>query len=293
MGRIVRVISEDGSVVCSAIDGTDIANTIERIHQPSAVVTAALGRLAMGASLIGYGLKSEDDSLTVRIDGGGPAGRLVAVSDSRGNVKCCADEYIIELALKSNGKLDVGSAVGSSGTITVIKDLGLKEPYIGQTGLISGEIAEDITGYFAQSEQIPTVCALGVLVNPDLSVKRAGGYLIQLLPFAPESAIDCLERSIATLPSVTTMLDMGMSPKDIAERAMEGLSPQPLDGCEVSYLCDCSRERTLKILASLSPDDLRELSRDKSTEVVCHFCKTASSFSREEIISLLERKLAK
>ena len=181
MGRIVRTISADASVVCSAIEGTDIVAEIERIHRTSAVVTAALGRLALGTSLIGFGLKDKDDSVTLRMNGGGPVGGMTAVSDSMGNVKAYCDNAVVELPLKPNGKLDVGGAVGINGTLTVIKDLGLKEPYVGQTELVSGEIAEDITNYFAISEQTPTVCALGVLVNPDLTVKQAGGFILQLL----------------------------------------------------------------------------------------------------------------
>lgn len=241
MGRIVRTISEDASAVCSAIEGTDIVSQIEKIHGTSAVVTAALGRLALGTSLIGIGLKDKDDSVTVRVNGGGPIGTMTAVSDSMGNVKCCCDECIVEIPLKPNGKLDVGGAVGSNGTISVVKDLGLKEPYIGQTELVSGEIAEDITNYFAVSEQTPTVCALGVLVNPDLSVKRAGGFMIQLLPFASDECISTIEKNISNMASVTTLLELGHTAESIAMLALDGLKPNVLDSFDVSYKCDCSR----------------------------------------------------
>lgn len=287
MGRIVRTISNDAQVVCSAIEGTDIVSEIERIHETSAVVTAALGRLAMGTSLIGFGLKDKDDSVTVRVNGGGPVGSLTAVSDSYGNVKCCCDESVVEIPLKPNGKLDVGGAVGVNGTITVVKDLGLKEPYVGQTELVSGEIAEDITNYFAVSEQTPTVCALGVLVNPDLSVKSAGGFIIQLLPFATDDCIDMIEKNIARMSSVTDLLEEGHDAESIAMMALEGLEPNVLDDFQVAYRCDCSRERTERILRSLSKRDIAELSEDEVTEVKCHFCGKSYKFSRDEILKLL------
>lgn len=287
MGRIVRTISKDAAVVCSAIEAKDIVGEIERIHQPSAVVTAAMGRLAMGASLIGFGLKDKDDSVTVRINGGGPVGSITAVSDSMGNVKCCADEYIVEIPLKPNGKLDVSGAVGKNGTITVVKDLGLKEPYVGQTELVSGEIAEDITNYFAVSEQTPTVCALGVLVNPDLTVKRAGGFIIQLLPFASDECIDIIEKNIANMSSVTNLLELGYTAEDLAVRALEGLEPNVLDDFEVNYKCGCSRERTERILHSLGKKDIAELSQDEITEVKCHFCGKTYRFTRDELLKKL------
>ncbi len=290
MGRIVRTISADASCVCSAIEGTDIVAEIERIHKTSAVVTAALGRLALGASLIGFELKDKDDSVSVKINGGGPIGSLVAVADSSGNVKAYCDENIVELPLKPNGKLDVGAAVGNSGTITVIKDLGLKEPYVGQTELVSGEIAEDITNYFAVSEQIPTVCALGVLVNPDLSVKRAGGFILQLLPFAPDECIDVVEKNIKAMPSVTTMLELGISAEDIAMKALDGLEPNVLDDFGVEYKCDCSRERTERILMSLPLKDIEALSEDEITEVKCHFCDKVYHFTRDEILKMRSKK---
>ncbi len=288
MGRIVRTISKDASVVCSAIDGTDIVSEIEKIHKTSAVVTAALGRLAMGTSLVGFGLKDEGDSVTLRINGGGPIGSLTAVSDYLGNVKCYCDNNIVEIPLRPDGKLDVGGAVGMDGTLSVIKDLGLKEPYIGQTALISGEIAEDITQYFAESEQTPTVCALGVLVNPDLTVRRAGGFLLQLLPFAPDESIDVIERNISKISSVTNLMEQGMTAEDIAMLTLDGLEPNVLDDFEVCYRCDCSRERTERILKSLGEKELRDLSKDETTEVKCYFCGKAYTFSSEEILSLIE-----
>jgi len=288
MGRIVRSISKDASVVCSAIDATDIVNEIENIHKSSAVVTAALGRLAMGASLMGFGLKGKNDTVTLRINGGGACGNLIAVSDSFGNVRAYVQNPVVEIPLNSKGKLDVGGAVGKNGILSVVKDLGLKEPYIGQVPIVSGEIAEDITSYFAASEQIPTVCALGVLVNPDLTVKKAGGFLLQLLPFAPEDAVDIIEKNINFMSSVTQMLESGKTAEDISLMALEGLEPNVLDDFEVNYQCDCSRERVEKALISLGEKELSELSKDKNTNVKCHFCSNEYNFSSEEIKNLIK-----
>lgn len=291
MSIIYRSISKDASVVASAIDATDIVAEIERIHKPSAVVTAALGRLSIAASLIGNGLKGDEDSVTLRVKGNGPAGTLIAVADSRGNVKSYVSNPIVEIPLNQYGKLDVAGAVGRDGTLSVIKDIGMKEPYSGQVPLVSGEIAEDIASYFAVSEQIPTVCGLGVLVNPDLTVKAAGGYLIQLLPFADEACIDVLEKNINSLPSVTNMLTSGMTGSDIALRVLEGLEPNILDSINVSYKCDCSRERVSKALIGMGSAELRSLADEQETaEVCCHFCDKKYYFSRDELLQLADRK---
>ena len=290
MAIIVRTISKDASVVASAIDALDIVSEIERIHKTSAVVTAALGRLSIAASLIGNGLKGENDSVTIRMNGGGATGILIAVSDSRGNVKSYVGNPIVELPLNRYGKLDVSGAVGKDGTLSVVKDLGLKEPYVGQVPIVSGEIAEDIANYFAASEQIPTVCGLGVLVNPDLTVKAAGGYLIQLLPFADESCIDILEANVNKLPPVTSMLDSGMSAEDIAKSVLDGLEPEVMDSFEVNYKCDCSKERVERALVSLGREELVKMAEEQdSTEVCCHFCDKKYVFSKDEIVTLSKR----
>lgn len=290
MAKIVRTISKDASVVASAIDALDIVSEIERIHKTSAVVTAALGRLSIAASLIGNGLKGENDSVTIRMNGGGATGILIAVSDSRGNVKSYVGNPIVELPLNRYGKLDVSGAVGKDGTLSVVKDLGLKKPYVGQVPIVSGEIAEDIANYFAVSEQIPTVCGLGVLVNPDLTVKAAGGYLIQLLPFADESCIDILEANVNKLPPVTSMLDSGMSAEDIAKSVLDGLEPEVMDSFEVNYKCDCSKERVERALVSLGREELVKMAEEQdSTEVCCHFCDKKYVFSKDEIVTLSKR----
>ena len=244
MGNLYRAISADGSAFAEVLDAKDIIAEIEKIHQPSAVVTAGLGRLTIAASLMGYMLKGENDSITLRVNGGGATGQLVAVADSRGNVKSCVDHPVVEIPLNSQGKLDVGGAVGKDGTLSVVKDLGLKEPYVGVVPLVSGEIAEDIASYYATSEQIPTVCSLGVLVNPDLTVKSAGGFLVQRLPFADEKVIDVIEKNIANIRPVSAMLDEGITPQEIADMLLAGLEPNELDTASPVYKCDCSRDLT-------------------------------------------------
>lgn len=286
MGILKRAIAKDASVVATAVDATDIVAEIEKIHQTSAVVTAALGRLSIAASMMGYDLKNENDTVTLRVKGGGPAGMLVAVADSRGNVKADVDQPVVELPLNAKGKLDVGGAVGTDGTLSVVKDLGLKEPYVGIVPLVSGEIAEDITSYYAYSEQIPTVCALGVLVDKDLSIACAGGYLLQLLPGATDAEITRLEQNIAAMPSVTEMLRAGKTPQDMMELAMAGFDPQVLDTREVKYQCDCSEERTKDMLLSLGRKELVKLrDEDPKCEVVCHFCHTKYEFDLNELLA--------
>ncbi|MGN1403930.1 MAG: Hsp33 family molecular chaperone HslO [Ruminococcus sp.] len=287
MGILKRVIAKDASVVACAVDATDMISEMEQIHETSAGVTAALGRLSIAASMMGYGLKSENDSVTLRVKGGGPAGMLVAVADSHGNVKADVDQPIVELPLNAQGKLDVGGAVGTDGTLSVVKDLGLKEPYVGMVPLVSGEIAEDIAQYFATSEQTPTVCGLGVLVNPDLTVKVAGGFLIQVLPFASDACIDTIEQNLKTLPPVTAMMEQGMTTEQIALRLLDGLEPNLLDEAEVHYQCDCSRERTERVLTALGNEELTKLAAEgKSVDVSCHFCKKQYTFTPEELLAL-------
>ncbi len=290
-GKLKRYLSGDGAVVCAVLEGTEMCREMERIHKTSAVCTAALGRLSMAASLIGYTLKEPGDTVTVRLDGGGPAGVLLAVADDLGNVKSYAENKLVELPLNSKGKLDVAGAVGTDGTIFVIKDIGMKEPYSGQTALVSGEIAEDVTQYFAESEQIPTACGLGVLVNPDLTVNCAGGYLIQLLPFAPESDIVQLEQNLSSITSVTDLLLDGMTADDIAKKLLNSLNPELLDESEPAYACDCSRERTERMLRALDVKTLRDMAAEMpEIEVCCHFCTNKYVFTPAEILQMAEDK---
>ncbi len=287
MANLYRAISADGSAFAAVLDAKDIVSDTEKIHKTSAVITAALGRLTIAASLMGYMLKGDDDSITLRVDADGPSGQLVAVADSRGNVKSCVNNPVVELDLNSVGKLDVSGAVGKNGTLSVVKDMGLREPYVGVIPLVSGEIAEDIASYYATSEQIPTVCALGVLVDTDLSVKSAGGFLVQLLPFADEKCIDQIEKNVAAMRPVSTLLSEGVSPEEIANMLLEGLEPNELDTASPVYKCDCSRKRTEKVLISVGKNELESIAAEgKDTEVCCHFCGKKYVFSPAEIAAL-------
>lgn len=289
MGKLYRAITADGSAFAAVIDAKDIVSEIRRIHNTSPVVTAGLGRLSVAASLMGYMLKGEDDSITLRVDGNGPAGQLVAVADSRGNVKSYVNNPAVELPLNAQGKLDVGGAVGRDGMLSVIKDLGLKEPYVGVIPLVSGEIAEDIANYYAVSEQIPTVCSLGVLIDTDLSVKSAGGFIVQLLPFADDKCIDIIEQNVAKLRPISAMLDDGITPEEIAGMLLDGLEPNELDTASPVYKCDCSRRRTEKILISLGEKELRDMAAEgKETSVCCHFCGKEYVFTPNELGGLIK-----
>ena len=289
MGKIVRYITTDGSAFIIACDSTDIVAEAEIIHKTSATVTAALGRLITAASMMGNMLKNKEDSITLRLNGNGPAGEIIAVSDYNGNARACVQNPIVEIPLNSNGKLDVRGAVGTDGTLYVIKDIGMNEPYIGQSPIISGEIAEDITNYYAQSEQTPSVCALGVLVNPDLTVKHAGGFIIQLLPGCDESIISIIEKNIEELPSVTQMLSEGLTPDDIALKALDGIELDKLDETVAEYKCNCSKERVENALISTGVKNLEDMAHsDEPTTVECHFCDKKYKFTPNDIKKLLK-----
>ena len=289
MSELVRMISSDGTLTVIAVDTTDIINRMEQIHQTSAVTSAALGRLLTAASMMGAVLKGKDNSITLRFNGGGPAGSVIAVSDSEGNVRGYVANPVVEIPLNSKGKLDVAGAVGKDGTLTVMKDLGMNEPYIGQVPIVSGEIAEDITSYFATSEQLPSVCALGVLVNPDLSIRAAGGFIIQLLPTAMDDTIDKVEECIQNIEPVTQMLTSGMSPEDICRHVLDGFDLEILDTSSPEYRCTCSKERVSKALISIGREGLLEMAQEKVTEVSCHFCEKKYVFSSEEILKFAEK----
>lgn len=288
MGRLIRAITDDGTIVAYALDSTDMVERAVEVHQTSAVVTAALGRLLTAASMMGVMLKGKDDSITLRMKGDGPTGTLLAVSDSEGNAKGYVENPVVELPLNAVGKLDVGAAVGHHGTLQVLKDLNLKEPYVGHTPIVSGEIAEDITQYLATSEQVPSVCALGVLVNPDLSVRVAGGYLIQLLPFADDAAIGRLERNMKEVPAVTTAMNEGKTPEDLVRQVLDGFKVEILDERTAAYVCDCSRQRVENALRSMGADELRSMIREQGgAEVVCHFCGQKYHFDARELGHLI------
>ena len=294
MANLIRGLSENGGVVFCGVDSTELVRRAEQLHTTSATCSAALGRLLTGASLMGSMLKDDGDKVTLRVQGGGPAGVLIACTDGTGNVKGCIDNPLVELPPKADGHLDVGGAVGRSGVLTVIRDNRLqKEPTVGQVPLVSGEIAEDLTRYYATSEQIPTVCALGVLVDKDLSILCAGGYLLQLLPGATDAEIDTLEKNIAAMPSVTEMLRAGKTPKDMMELAMAGFAPQVLDERTVGYQCDCSEERTKGMLLSLGRRELVKMrDEDPDCEVVCHFCHSRYQYDLNDLIAEYDAQAA-
>ena len=295
MANLIRGLSENGGVVFCGVDSTDIVRRAEQLHTTSATCSAALGRLLTGASLMGAMLKDDRDQITLRVSGGGPAGVVIACTDGTGNVKGCIDNPLVELPTKSNGHLDVGGAVGTDGVLTVIRDNKLqKEPTIGQVPLVSGEIAEDITSYYAVSEQVPTVCALGVLVDKDLTILCAGGYLLQLLPGATDEEITRLEQNIAAMPSVTEMLRAGKTPKDMMEMAMAGFDPEVLDQRQVEYRCNCSTQRTKEMLLSLGRKELEKMrDEDPHCEVVCHFCHTKYEFDLNQLLAELDADAAR
>ena len=291
MGKLTRCITRDGAVMAMALDAVDMVARAEQIHKTSAVVTAGLGRLLIGASMMGIMMKGEKDSVTLKVEGGGPVGTLMAVSDSRGNVRGYAAQPVVEIPLKPNGKLDVSGAVGTDGLLYVMRDSGGAEPYVGSVPLTSGEIAEDITAYYAVSEQTPTVCSLGVLVNPDLTVKSAGGLLIQLLPFCPDEVIDILERNVASLPSMTDMLSGGLTTEEILARALTNMPFDVLDTYEPAYRCACSREKVTGAFAAMTPADLRSLPDEEGkVEVACRFCDAVYRFDRGEIEAMAAAK---
>lgn len=288
MDQIVRVIAKDAPVKAMAITGRALVERARQIHKTLPVVTAALGRSLMACSMMGDQLKGEGASVTLRIKGDGPMGSLTTVSDAQGNVRGFVQNPAVVLPLKPDGKLDVGGAVGK-GTLTVIKDLEMKEPYVGMVPLQTGEIAEDVTAYFAVSEQIPTACALGVLVDKDQSVLRAGGYLIQLLPGASEEDIEKVEEGVAKLGAVTAaLMREGMDAETLLRQVLPGFELETLERHTVEYKCYCSRERVVKALVSLGPDELRALIEEQGkAELTCQFCDAVYEFSREELEGLL------
>lgn len=289
MDEIIRMITGDGMVKAVAVTGKDMVERARQIHKTLPVATAALGRTLMAASMMGDMLKEEDGSVTLQIKGGGPLGAITAVSDSRGNPRGYLQNGQVDIPRKYQGKLDVGTAVGSSGSLTVIKDMGLKEPYMGSVQLVSGEIAEDITAYFVESEQVPTACALGVLVDKDQSVAAAGGYLVQLLPGADESVIQRLEESIARLGPVTDALHGGADAVQLLERVLEGQEPELLERRPVAYKCYCSRERVSRAIISMGKEEMQSLIEEQGgAELTCQFCDKVYRFTKEELQELLE-----
>jgi len=293
MDEIVRAISKDGLIKIAAISSKEMTEKARNIHRTLPVATAALGRTMAATSIIGNALKGENTSVTVRINGGGPLGSVIVVSDHLGNVRGYVQNPAVDLPLReSDGKLDVGRAVGTNGTVTVIKDLNMKEPYIGSTKLVSGEIAEDFTLYLVESEQSPSACALGVLVDRDQSVLAAGGYIVQLLPGAPEELLDKLEQNIINAGAMTGMLSKDMSLEDIINAVLDGFEPKILEHNEVEYRCYCSREKVLGAIAGIGKEEIDDIEKEgKPIEVTCQFCDKVYNFDVEEIKQLQEKML--
>ena len=290
MGKLIRCITSEGAVMVSAVDSTDIVAKAEEIHSTSAVMTAALGRMLTAASMMGNMLKGEKSSISLKIDGNGPAGAITVAADSTGNVRGYAQNPVVEIPFKPNGKLDVSGAVGTDGNLYIVKDLGMKEPYNGFVPIVSGEIAEDITSYYATSEQIPTVCALGVLVNPDLTVKKAGGYILQLLPFTEDEIITKIEQNLARVKPVTQLLDEGMDIEDIVRDVLQGFDVEVIYEQEVEYKCKCAKEKVEATLQGLGAKELSEMAADlPSVDVKCHFCNTTYSFTKNDIEKILKK----
>ena len=287
--RIVRAISTDGMVQAAAICSRDLTERARQIHKTLPVATAALGRTLAAASMMGNALKSDGASLTLQFKGGGPLGTVLAVSDNEGNVRGYVTNPHVDIPLRKDGKLDVGTAVGHEGTLTVIKDLHMKEPYVGTIDLLGGEIAEDVAGYFVESEQIPTACALGVLVDRDQSVKAAGGYLIQLMPGAAEDTIAKVEGGIMAAGAVSAILEKNDAPEAMLRTVMSDFDLKILETCPVEYRCYCSRERVERALISLGRTELEQmLSEQGGCQLTCQFCDAVYEFTAEDIQRLLK-----
>ena len=287
--RIIRAISSDGLVQAAAICSRDLTERARQIHKTLPVATAALGRTLAGAAMMGNALKGQGASLTLQIKGGGPLGTILAVADTDGNVRGYVTNPRVDLPLRADGKLDVGAAVGAGGTMTVIKDLNMREPYVGTVDLLGGEIAEDIAGYFVESEQIPTACGLGVLIDRDQSVRAAGGYLIQLMPGYTEDTVVMVEGGIMAAGNVSAILDKDPDPEHMLRQVMSDFDLKILESSEVEYRCYCSRERVERALLSLGADELASIVREQGgCQMSCQFCDTVYDFSAEELNAMID-----
>lgn len=285
---MVRVTAADAQIRAFACTTRGVVEKARQAHNTSPVITAALGRLLSGGVMMGSMLKGENDILTLQIKGDGPVNGITVTADSQGNVKGYANVPVVIIPAKQNGKLDVSGAVGN-GYLSVIKDLGLKEPYIGQTELQTGEIAEDLTYYFVASEQVPSSVGLGVLMEKNNTVRQAGGFIIQLMPFAEEDVIARLEQNLAKVSSVTSLLDAGNTPEQMLEILLDGLSPEITDTMPVRFFCNCNRSKIEKVLVSIGRKELRSMIDDgKEIEVNCQFCNTNYVFGVEELEKIYE-----
>lgn len=290
---IARGISRDGSARIICVDSTKIVDTAAKIHGTSKTVTAALGRTLTASSIMGSLLKSIEDTMTLQIRGDGPVGIIVCCADSYGNVRGYAQNPQVELPANEKGKLDVGGVVGK-GSIYVVKDMGLENPYVGYSPIVSGEIAEDITEYFAKSEQTPTVCNLGVRVAKEGGCKAAGGFILQLLPFADEGIIPAIEENCSKIGSLSGLIEEGKTPEDIIGMVFDGIEYDMFDNVDVAYKCVCNRDKYAASLVGLGVDELKEIADDgKGAEICCQFCNTKYQFSDAEIKGLLNIAIEK
>lgn len=290
--QLIRAMTKDGFVKITAVDTTEITRRAREIHHTTAVATAALGRVLTACSMIGNMQKIEEGSVTLMIKGGGPLGTILATSDPEGNVRGYVENPQVALMEKYQGKLDVGAAVGSAGTLTLIRDLHMKEPYVGTVELLGGEIAEDVASYFVESEQVPTVCALGVLLDRDQTVLSAGGYLLQLLPGAPDSLIDALERNVAAAGTISQMMQAGLTPEDMIRKVLGNMEAEVLETTPIAYKCYCSRDRVASTIVSLGAKEMKEMiDEGQDIHVDCQFCDTIYTFTPEEIQKLLDHAI--
>ncbi|MCR5585691.1 MAG: Hsp33 family molecular chaperone HslO [Lachnospiraceae bacterium] len=285
---IIRGTAADEQIRFFAATTKNLVEEARKAHNTSPVATAALGRLMTGAAMMGRMMKGDDDLLTLIVKGDGPIGGITVTADALGRVKGYVENGDVLLHAKANGHLDVGGAVGN-GFLQVIRDTGLKEPYVGQTNLISGEIAEDLTVYFATSEQVPSAVGLGVLMSKDNTVKQAGGFIIQVMPDASDEVITQLEKKLTEVTDISALLDEGMTPEEIIEYVMVGMNPEVLERTTAEFYCNCSKERISRVLAGIGRKDLEEIIKDgKDIEVNCHFCEKTYKFSPEELREILE-----
>ena len=290
MDQLVRAITAGGGVKAVAVTARELTEQARNIHRTLPTATAALGRTLAAASMMGNALKEDAASLTLQIKGGGPLGTVLAVSDHMGCVRGYVQNPQADLPLRPDGKLDVGGAVGCEGTLTVIKDLGMKEPYIGSVGLLGGEIAEDLAAYFVESEQIPTACALGVLVDRDQSVRAAGGYIIQLLPGAEEGVIAQVEQGVLSAGPVTALLDRNPDPEALLRTVLSGFDVELLESSPISYKCYCSRDRVERALISMGVEELEDLLAEQGgCELGCQFCDKVYRYTAGELKELIDR----
>ena len=285
---LIRGIDEGGTIRIFVATTTNMVEKARVTHDTAPTSTAAIGRALTAAGMMGVMMKNKEDRLTLKISGDGPIGDIMMVANSDGDVKGYVDHPHADVENRMDGKLDVAGVVGTNGTITTIMDLGLKDPYVGQSSLVSGEIAEDLASYYLVSEQQPSAVSLGVLVDKDISVRAAGGYIIQLLPGTTDEDITKIEEALVTIEPISSLIDRGLSPEEIMEKVLPGFNMQILDKVELNYKCDCSRDRIEQVLISIGNHELQAMiEEDGKAEVVCHFCNTKHQFNKEELENLI------